>query len=247
MEDGGSSVVEQANVWIFLKVTKGSRAKGKVMLQLLQRHSDEEDDGGEERSVSEKMVDTRRSGWHTLAISQHVQKLLDGGGSSLDLQVFCPLCTEGGASPVLVTGAGGRDQSHRPFLMVVLRAREEATQRRVKRGLECDGRTRLCCKRQFYVDFKDIGWSDWIIAPSGYHANYCEGDCPNHMASFGGSSFHSTVINHYRLRGHGAFQNTRSCCVPTKLRAMSMLYFNEEQRIIKKDIQDMIVEECGCS
>uniref|UniRef100_UPI0037E7F5D3 inhibin subunit beta Ab n=1 Tax=Semicossyphus pulcher TaxID=241346 RepID=UPI0037E7F5D3 len=243
---GGSSVVEQANVWIFLRVLKVNRVKSKVMLRLFHRL---DDDGEEEECVSEKMVDTRRSGWHTLTISRHVQMLLDGGGSSLDLQVSCPLCTEGGASPVLATGVEGRDQSHRPFLMVVLRAREEASKRRVKRGLECDGKTRLCCKRQFYVDFKDIGWNDWIIAPSGYHANYCEGDCSNHMASFGGSSlsFHSTVINHYRLRGFGPFQNIQSCCVPTRLRAMSMLYYNEEQKIIKKDVRDMIVDECGCS
>uniref|UniRef100_A0A3Q2E2L5 Inhibin subunit beta Ab n=2 Tax=Cyprinodon variegatus TaxID=28743 RepID=A0A3Q2E2L5_CYPVA len=130
--------------------------------------------------------------------------------------------------------------------MVMLQVEEEEPQRRVKRGLECNGKIHVCCKRQFYVSFKDIGWSDWIIAPSGYHANYCEGECPNHMS---GStlSFHSAVISHYRMRGFGPFQNMKSCCVPTRLRAMSMLYYNEEQKIIKKDIQDMIVEECGCS
>ncbi|XP_068998355.1 inhibin subunit beta Ab [Embiotoca jacksoni] len=253
-EGDGSSAVEQANVWIFLKMSKVNRAKGKVMLRLLRLRPDAGDDEeDEDECVSEKMVDTRRSGWHTLSIQRSVQTLLDDGGSSLSLRVSCPLCAEAGASPLLAPAdserATGRDQSHRPFLMVVLRAREEAAQRRVKRGLECDGKIRLCCKRQFYVNFKDIGWSDWIIAPSGYHANYCEGDCPNHMASLGSSSlsFHSTVINHYRMRGYSPFQNIKSCCVPTRLRAMSMLYYNEEQKIIKKDIQNMIVEECGCS
>uniref|UniRef100_A0A8C3A3N1 Inhibin subunit beta Ab n=1 Tax=Cyclopterus lumpus TaxID=8103 RepID=A0A8C3A3N1_CYCLU len=244
-EGSAPSVVEQANVWIFLKMSMANRVKGKVTLRLLQLHH--EDDDEKEECVSEKMVDTRRSGWHTLALSRSVQTLLDGSSSLLRLQVSCPLCPEAGASPVLVPGR--RDQSHRPFLMVALRAEEEAAQRRVKRGLECDGKIRVCCKRQFYVNFKDIGWNDWIIAPSGYHANYCEGDCLNHMAGFSGSSlsFHSTVINHYRMRGYSPFQNMKSCCVPTRLRAMSMLYYNEEQKIIKKDIQDMIVDECGCS
>ncbi|XP_035526201.1 inhibin subunit beta Ab [Morone saxatilis] len=253
-EEGDSlSVVEDANVWIFLKVSKGNRVKGKVMLQLLQLHQEDQNEEEEEECVSEKMVDTRRSGWHTLAVSQSIQTLLDAGRSSLRLRVSCLMCAEAGASPILVPAkaerAGGRDQSHRPFLMVVLRAREEVTQRRVKRGLECDGKIHICCKRQFYVNFRDIGWNDWIIAPSGYHANYCEGDCPNHMASISGSSlsFHSAVINHYRMRGYSPFQNIKSCCVPTRLRAMSMLYYNEEQKIIKKDIQNMIVEECGCS
>ncbi|XP_025756037.1 inhibin subunit beta Ab isoform X2 [Oreochromis niloticus] len=245
-EDSGSSVVEQANIWIFLKMSKMNRLRSKVMLRLY-RDDDDED------CVSEKMADTRRSGWHTLAIPRTVQNLLDGGRSPLRLRVSCPLCLEAGAAPVLTPANGelatGRDQSHRPFLMVALQAREEVAKRRAKRALQCDGKIRICCKREFYVNFKDIGWSDWIIAPAGYHANYCEGDCPNHMASIGSSplSFHSTVINHYRMRGYSPFQNIKSCCVPTRLRAMSMLYYNEEQKIIKKDIQNMIVEECGCS
>lgn len=252
-EGATTSLVEQANVWLFLKVSKGSRVKGKVMLRLLQvRHSgeEEEDKDEEEECVSEKLVDTRRSGWHTLDVSASVQALLAASRRSLHLRLSCTLCSEVAATPVFASGGGARDQSHQPFLMVVLRARdEEAAQRRVRRGLECDGKIHVCCKRQFYVNFRDIGWNDWIIAPSGYHANYCEGDCPSHMASLSGSSlsFHSAVINHYRLRGYSPFQNIKSCCVPTRLRAMSMLYYNEEQKIIKKDIQNMIVEECGCS
>lgn len=251
-EDGTSSLVDQANLWLFMKTSKGNRLKGKVMLRLLWLRPDEHSDEKEE-CVSEKMVDTRRSGWHTLAIPRSIQSLLDGGSSSLSLRVSCPLCAEAGVSPVLTAADGergtGRDQSHRSFLMVTIRVRDETAHQRVKRGLECDGKINICCKRQFYVNFKDIGWSDWIIAPSGYHANYCEGDCPNHMASLGSSSlsFHSAVINHYRMRGYSPFQNTKSCCVPTRLRPMSMLYYNEEQKIIKKDVQNMIVDECGCS
>ncbi|KAI3355572.1 hypothetical protein L3Q82_018404, partial [Scortum barcoo] len=177
--------------------------------------------------------------------------------TTLSLRVSCPLCADAGATLVLVSPgsetsqrANQREQSHRPFLMAVVRQEDGGdSRRRRKRGLECDGKVRVCCKRQFYVNFKDIGWNDWIIAPPGYHANYCEGECPSHVASITGStlSFHSTVISHYRMRGYSPFQNLRSCCVPTRLRAMSMLYYNEEQKIIKKDIQNMIVEECGCS
>ncbi|KAL1006777.1 hypothetical protein UPYG_G00076960 [Umbra pygmaea] len=245
------SLVEQANVWIFLRLAKSNRSRAKVTLQLLQQQRGP--DGREELSpLVEKAVDTRRSGWHTFPVSASVQALLKGGGSMLRLRVSCPLCANAGATPVLVSAGGGqeREQSHRPFLMAVVQAGETGeTRRRRKRGLECDGKVRACCKRQFYVNFKDIGWSDWIIAPGGYHANYCEGDCPSHVASITGSSlsFHSTVINQYRIRGYAPFQNIKSCCVPTRLRAMSMLYYNEEQKIVKKDIQNMVVEECGCS
>ncbi|KTG36675.1 hypothetical protein cypCar_00010506 [Cyprinus carpio] len=244
-EGGEMSHVEQANVWLFLRLPKGNRTRSNVTIRLLLQQSTEE------KVLAEKSVDTRRSGWHTFPISASVQELLQHGGSTLRLRVSCPLCADARATPVLVTPGGGeREQSHRPFLMAVVRQMDDLSQRRRrKRGLECDGKVRVCCKRQFYVNFKDIGWNDWIIAPSGYHANYCEGDCPSHVASITGNSlsFHSTVINHYRMRGYSPFTNIKSCCVPTRLRAMSMLYYNEEQKIVKKDIQNMIVEECGCS
>ncbi|KAJ8406898.1 hypothetical protein AAFF_G00291740 [Aldrovandia affinis] len=244
-EGNDLSLVEQANVWLFLRLAKNNRSRAKVTIQLL-RWQRGPDGQAREVSVSEKAVDTRRSGWHTLPVSASVQALLDQGDSELSLRVSCPRCPESGATLVL---AEAPEQSHRPFLMVVVRQSGDQAHRRSKRGLECDGKLRTCCKKQFHVNFKEIGWHDWIIAPSGYHANYCEGDCPGHVASITGSSlsFHSTVINHYRIRGYSPFTNIKSCCVPTRLRAMSMLYYNEEQKIVKKDIQNMIVEECSCS
>ncbi|XP_069581570.1 inhibin beta A chain-like [Brachyistius frenatus] len=260
-EGGDLSLVEQANVWLFLRLAKTNRSRAKVTIRLFQqrrlpngRPSPPQDDV----FLAEKTVDTRRSGWHTFPVSAAVQALLESTESvTLSLRASCPLCADTGATLVLVSGGSEttqrgnqREQSHRPFLMAVVRQGDGSdSRRRRKRGLECDGKVRVCCKRQFYVNFKDIGWNDWIIAPPGYHANYCEGECPSHVASITGStlSFHSTVISHYRMRGYSPFQNLRSCCVPTRLRAMSMLYYNEEQKIIKKDIQNMIVEECGCS
>ncbi|XP_022622215.1 inhibin beta A chain-like [Seriola dumerili] len=260
-EGGDLSLVEQANVWLFLRLAKTNRSRAKVTIRLFQQRrlpSGRQSLPQDEILLAEKTVDTRRSGWHTFSVSAAVQALLESAdGTTLSLRVSCPLCADAGATLVLVSGgsemsqrANQREQSHRPFLMAVVRQGDGSdSRRRRKRGLECDGKVRVCCKRQFYVNFKDIGWNDWIIAPPGYHANYCEGECPSHVASITGStlSFHSTVISHYRMRGYSPFQNLRSCCVPTRLRAMSMLYYNEEQKIIKKDIQDMIVEECGCS
>ncbi|XP_056219893.1 inhibin subunit beta Aa [Seriola aureovittata] len=260
-EGGDLSLVEQANVWLFLRLAKTNRSRAKVTIRLFQQRrllSGRQSLPQDEILLAEKTVDTRRSGWHTFSVSAAVQALLESAdGTTLSLRVSCPLCADAGATLVLVSGgsemsqrASQREQSHRPFLMAVVRQGDGSdSRRRRKRGLECDGKVRVCCKRQFYVNFKDIGWNDWIIAPPGYHANYCEGECPSHVASITGStlSFHSTVISHYRMRGYSPFQNLRSCCVPTRLRAMSMLYYNEEQKIIKKDIQDMIVEECGCS
>lgn len=282
-EGSDLSVVERAEVWLFLKVPKANRTRTKVTIRLFQQQKhpqgsldtgDEAEDMGlkGERSellLSEKVVDARKSTWHIFPVSSSIQRLLDQGKTSLDMRIACEQCQESGASLVLLgkkkkkeeegdgkkkeggegTAEEEKEQSHRPFLMLQARQSEDHPHRRRRRGLECDGKVNICCKKQFFVSFKDIGWNDWIIAPSGYHANYCEGECPSHIAGTSGSSlsFHSTVINHYRMRGHSPFANLKSCCVPTKLRPMSMLYYDDGQNIIKKDIQNMIVEECGCS
>ncbi|EMP31641.1 Bone morphogenetic protein 6, partial [Chelonia mydas] len=34
-----------------------------------------------------------------------------------------------------------------------------------------------CRKHELFVSFQDLGWQDWIIAPKGYAANYCDGEC----------------------------------------------------------------------
>ncbi|XP_041044980.1 inhibin beta A chain-like [Carcharodon carcharias] len=241
-EDGDLSLVDQANIWLYLKVSnKSNRSRSKATIRLYQ-------EGAGSKAISEKQVDIKRSGWHTLPVSRSVQAILATQERSLMLKVSCDLCQEAAVSPVLMEPAE-KDQSHQPFLMLLLRESDSHTHRIRKRGLECDGKVNICCRKQFYVNFRDIGWSDWIIAPAGYYGNYCEGECPSHIAGTSGSSlsFHSAVINHYRIRGYSPFNNIKSCCVPTKLRAMSMLYYDDGHNIVKKDIQNMIVEECGCS
>lgn len=34
-----------------------------------------------------------------------------------------------------------------------------------------------CQIQMLYVNFKDLNWQDWIIAPPGYPAYYCSGEC----------------------------------------------------------------------
>lgn len=36
----------------------------------------------------------------------------------------------------------------------------------------------ICQKRDLIVEFSDIGWGEWIIAPKSFEAHYCAGACP---------------------------------------------------------------------
>ncbi|XP_009994534.1 PREDICTED: inhibin beta B chain [Chaetura pelagica] len=235
--------VVQASLWLYLKLLpyvleKGSRRKVRVKVYF------QDPDTSNKWNVVEKKVDLKRSGWHTFPMTEAIQALFERGERRLNLDVQCEGCEEYSVLPIYVDPG---EESHRPFLVVQARLADNKHRIR-KRGLECDGRTNLCCRQQFYIDFRLIGWNDWIIAPSGYYGNYCEGSCPAYLAGVPGSasSFHTAVVNQYRMRGLNP-GTVNSCCIPTKLSTMSMLYFDDEYNIVKRDVPNMIVEECGCA
>lgn len=63
------------------------------------------------------------------------------------------------------------------------RIKRQASQRR-KKKTESRGplahlseNPKSCQIQTLYVSFKDLEWQDWIIAPEGYGAFYCSGEC----------------------------------------------------------------------
>ncbi|XP_015276337.1 PREDICTED: bone morphogenetic protein 4 [Gekko japonicus] len=100
-----------------------------------------------------------------------------------------------------------------------------------------------CRRHALYVDFSDVGWNDWIVAPPGYQAYYCQGDCPFPLADHLNSTNHAivqTLVNSVNAT------IPKACCVPTELSAISMLYLDEYDKVVLKNYQEMVVEGCGC-
>ncbi|KAJ8288729.1 hypothetical protein COCON_G00013880 [Conger conger] len=100
-----------------------------------------------------------------------------------------------------------------------------------------------CRRHALYVDFSDVGWNDWIVAPPGYQAFYCHGECPFPLADHLNSTNHAivqTLVNSVNTN------IPRACCVPTELSPISLLYLDEYEKVILKNYQDMVVEGCGC-
>lgn len=102
----------------------------------------------------------------------------------------------------------------------------------------------VCKPRRLYIDFKDVGWQDWIIAPQGYMANYCHGECPFPLSeSLNGTNHAILQTLVHSLDPHGTPQ---PCCVPIRLSPISMLYYDNNDNVVLRHYQDMVVDECGC-
>uniref|UniRef100_A0A3B3T8I2 TGF-beta family profile domain-containing protein n=1 Tax=Paramormyrops kingsleyae TaxID=1676925 RepID=A0A3B3T8I2_9TELE len=104
----------------------------------------------------------------------------------------------------------------------------------------------MTCQRQpLYVDFEKIGWSGWIISPRGYDAYHCKGSCPFPLGESLRATNHATVqsiVNALKLSP----DVHAPCCVPDKLHSISLLYFDDEENVVLKQYDDMVVVSCGC-
>ena len=102
------------------------------------------------------------------------------------------------------------------------------------------------CRRQdLYVDFSDVGWNDWIVAPPGYHAYYCHGNCDMFpLPEYINTTNHAIVQSLVHSKNPKAVP--LPCCVPTELTPISMLYLDEYEKVVLKNYQDMVVQGCGC-
>ncbi|XP_006835315.1 PREDICTED: growth/differentiation factor 7 [Chrysochloris asiatica] len=111
------------------------------------------------------------------------------------------------------------------------------------RGHGRRGRTR-CSRKPLHVDFKELGWDDWIIAPLDYEAYHCEGICDFPLRSHLEPTNHAiiqTLLNSMAPNAAPA-----SCCVPARLSPISILYIDAANNVVYKQYEDMVVETCGC-
>ncbi|XP_003494016.1 protein 60A [Bombus vosnesenskii] len=109
-------------------------------------------------------------------------------------------------------------------------------------GVQYNSRT---CKIQtLYVSFRDLKWQDWIIAPDGYDAYYCSGECNFPLNAHMNATNHAIVQTLVHLVSPGKVP--KPCCAPTKLSPISVLYFLDESNVILKKYKNMVVKSCGC-
>lgn len=100
-----------------------------------------------------------------------------------------------------------------------------------------------CSMRTLSVNFDDVGWSSWIIAPTAYLANYCAGDCSFPATDHQNATNHAIIQSIFHSVGRII---PRPCCAPTKLGKMALLY-QLDGSVQMRHYDDMIVESCGCS
>ncbi|KAM3936515.1 protein DVR-1-like [Leptodactylus fuscus] len=102
----------------------------------------------------------------------------------------------------------------------------------------------FCQRRRRYVDFRDLGWKNLVVAPRGYFANDCSGECPYPLTEILNSTNHAvlqTLVHSYEPE-----DVPPPCCIPTKLSPLSVLLYDDDGNIVLRHYDNMTVDECGC-
>lgn len=104
---------------------------------------------------------------------------------------------------------------------------------------------RTCQKKSLIVDFAEIGWTDWIISPKTFEANYCAGQCPFPLTKSLLPSNHATIQS--LVHALSLDPNVPPpCCVPEITSSVTLLYFDDDKNVVLKNYPSMSVDSCAC-
>ncbi|NP_001161496.1 activin-like protein [Saccoglossus kowalevskii] len=179
-------------------------------------------------------------GWLDFNVKHAVRKWQIHGNAEHALIARCENCPveKGKLSPIAT------DEDRRPFIVINTSERHP----RRKRSFDCTESISICCRKSFYVSFEDIHWNDWIIEPSGFYANHCNGSCEgNTLPRYQHTTMMQRVSRLYSRHNSQRPSDLTPCCTPTAMSGITLLYYNSTGYIIKKNLPNMSVESCGCS
>ncbi|NWV32040.1 BMP7 protein, partial [Grantiella picta] len=219
--------------------------------------------------IASRLLSLYTEGWEVFNVTQTVSKWVGNSSSNHGFWITTTHVSNNGMERNLVTFAksqGTLQESRNAFLVLftnsnkqrshsfvpsatidVMESSSASRSRRPRAAAAPAARSQLtaCHRRELYVDFHAIGWSGWIIYPSGYNAFYCTGSCLFPLGESLNATNHATVQSIvYTLK---LSQDVSTpCCVPDELKSLNLLYFDDKQNVILKNYKDMVATRCGC-
>ncbi|NWT56124.1 BMP7 protein, partial [Erythrocercus mccallii] len=216
--------------------------------------------------IASRLLSLYTEGWEVFDVTQTVSKWVGNSSSNHGFWITTTHVSNNGMEHDVVTFAksqGTLQESRNALLVLFTNSNKQrshsfkqtlpnlmlhvflVTLMRPRAAAAARSPLTACHRRELYVDFHAIGWSGWIIHPSGYNAFYCRGSCIFPLGESLNATNHATVQSIvYTLKL--SQEVSMPCCVPDELKSLNLLYFDEKQNVVLKNYKDMVATRCGC-
>ncbi|KAK7125256.1 hypothetical protein R3I93_020823 [Phoxinus phoxinus] len=208
---------------------------------LASKHVHREESGWEVFDMTNAVQHWRKLNIVTPRLEVHIENAFRNTKEDLDIDKN----PDGQHEPLLIVFSD--DQSYRMKEEDnELRSNEEQVRSindvsRVRRSAAAED----CRIAEMRVEFKDIGWDNFVLAPAGYQAYTCRGVCDYPLAPEVTPTKHAIIQALLNLKSPQKAQ--KACCVPTELKPISLLYLNDNGVVVLNNkYEGMVVKECGC-
>uniref|UniRef100_A0A8B9EXI8 TGF-beta family profile domain-containing protein n=1 Tax=Amazona collaria TaxID=241587 RepID=A0A8B9EXI8_9PSIT len=196
--------------------------------------------------IASRLLSLYTEGWEVFNVTQTVSKWVGNSSSNHGFLITATHIFNNRIEHNLVRFAKshGTLQESRNALLVLF---TNSNKRRSPSSIPSatSNQVTVCHRRELYVDFHAIGWSGWIIYPSGYNAFYCEGSCLFPLGESLNATNHATVQSIVHTLKLSQDIST-PCCVPGELKSLNLLYFDDKENVVLKNYKDMVATRCGC-
>lgn len=214
-------------------------------------------DGEREMQLVDSVNTTAgQEGWITLNVTESMLHWIkhpeDNNGLHLSVDPHDRSSQQTKPEDIGVVGFEGEPE-HQPFMVgffgrnarLIQPTLYDYNSRHGKRDTSNQTVSSMCSVEHHYVSFENLRWHDWIIAPDGYNANYCSGECTYPPYARTDMTYHAIIQG----RENQLYpENTRKlCCAPTKLSALNVIYLAGNQTVKLSTWENMAVEACGCN
>lgn len=221
--------------------------------------------------LAKKDIGDTKHNWEAFDVTSALRSWLQSkhGAGELEVEVESPGCgsfqdggyeislnSEDSTSPVLIVFSNDLENrmrkaktevremmAHEMFLSGV-DATERSTNQDRQRRKRRNARKNYCRRTSLKVNFKDIGWDKWIVAPPEYDAYECKGVCTFPLTDDVTPSKHAIIQTLVNLSNPK--KANKACCVPTKLDPLTVMYQENGIITVRHLYEEMKVAKCGC-
>ncbi|XP_030644546.1 bone morphogenetic protein 8A isoform X2 [Chanos chanos] len=257
--------VTAAEFRIYKTVTVGQRANRTLHISVYEIQREKKHREPELVLLDMQSVPAGQEGWLAFDVTSASNHWLLHPRSNMGIRLYVETEEDRSLSAGWVGLVGRRGpRSKQPFMVTFFRASQapcrppralrHSTPRKKKHKYDLPHPNRpdnhvssgrqACKKHELYVSFSDLGWKDWVLAPSGYSAYYCDGECDYPLGSCMNATNHAVIQLVVHLMKPD--EVPKVCCAPTKLSPISVLFYDDNNNVILKKHRNMVVKTCGC-